>query len=133
MLPIYDKSQASSEGLVLSITLSGAVSTLYHDQLNMIHCNFVSSINWNDKNLCAAVHILPLDIAQFILSNKDKFNLDDVLVVADADTSVFEIELLDGNRVDPLEFLSLFVNAEQPIVDDVDDSEDPMSDPSDEE
>lgn len=113
MFTFHDKKEFNGDGNILTLTLSGAIAAEYHPKLDIEHCNFASDIVWGDENLCATVYSMSASLALFLIKNKDKFNVDEVVVVSNKETDVNEIGLLDGKHMDPLEFLLLLAGDEQ--------------------
>lgn len=107
MFDFHQETDTNQDGNVLALTLSGAIASDFHKRLNIEHCDFASSIAWGEENLCATVYSMKLDLALFLIRNKSKFNVDSVVVVSSKDVAVPEITLLDGQHIEPLEYITL--------------------------
>lgn len=112
MFTFHEKEDKAGTGMVLSLTIAGAIQSDYHAKLNMKHCTFASDIVWAEETLCATVHIMSISLAQFLIKHREMFNVSHVIVVTSPDSGVPEVSLLDGQHMDPLEFLALLSGEE---------------------
>lgn len=55
---------------------------------------------------------MSLNLAQFLIKNKDVFNVESVVIVSSKDIDLAEISLLDGFHKEPLEYLALLDGSE---------------------
>lgn len=112
MFTFHEEDKVMGDGIVLAITLPGAIASEYQSRLHMQHCDFASDIVWGEENLCATVHSMSLNLAQFLIKNKDVFNVESVVIVSSKDIDLAEISLLDGFHKEPLEYLALLDGSE---------------------
>lgn len=112
MFSFHEQKEVTADGNILTITLSGAIAAEFHQKLDIKHCNFASDIVWGDENLCATVHSMSVDLALFVIRNKGRFNVDEVVVVSSKEMGVNEIGLLDGKHMEPLEYVTLLGGSE---------------------
>lgn len=112
MFTFHEEKEFNKDGNILTLTLSGAIATEYQQKLDIKHCNFASDIVWGDENLCATVHSMSTSLALFLIKNRDRFNVDEVVIVSNKEMEVNEVSLLDGKYMDPLEYMTLLTGSE---------------------
>lgn len=108
MFSFHKNEQNGQDGKILCVCISGSVPAEYHHKINIKHCDFVSDIVWDEESLCATVFQLDVNAINFLANNKQWFDIQGIMLVADAGSDDPNLSLVNATRVDPIKYLSLF-------------------------
>lgn len=108
MFSFHNDNQNKQDGKILCVCISGSVPSEYHHKINIKHCDFVSDIVWDEESLCATVFQLDVKAINFLANSKQWFDIQGIMLVADAGSEDPNLSLVNATRVDPIKYLSLF-------------------------